>query len=159
MLTHLDEAGRPRMVDVTAKNVSDRTAVAEGTLVTRRETLELIETSGGGPKGDPLVTAALAGIQAAKRTSDLIPLCHPLPLTSVDVDVRPDPAIPGIRATATVRVTGRTGVEMEALTAVAMALLTAWDMLKAVDQEMRIEDVRLVSKTGGRSDVGSMKQA
>ena len=159
MLTHLDEAGRPRMVDVTAKNLSDRTAVAEGILVTRSETLELIETSGGGPKGDPLVTASLAGIQAAKRTSDLIPLCHPLPLTSVDVVVRPDESIPGIRATATVRVTGRTGVEMEALTAVAMALLTAWDMLKAVDQEMRIEDVRLLSKTGGRLDVGSVRKA
>ena len=150
MLTHLDEAGRPRMVDVTAKGVTDRTAVAEGVLVTRAETLELIGRAET-PKGDPLVTASIAGIQAAKRTAELIPLCHPLPLSSVNVDVRVDESVPGIRATATVRVTGRTGVEMEALTAVAMALLTAYDMLKAVDQEMRMEDVRLVSKTGGRS--------
>ena len=146
------------MVDVTSKDVTDRVAVAEGVLVTRAETLELIRTSGGGPKGDPTVTAALAGIQAAKRTSDLIPLCHPLALTSVDVDVRADETVPGIRATATVRVTGRTGVEMEALTAVAMALLTAYDMLKAVDHEMRIEDVRLVRKTGGRSGVRQQEQ-
>ena len=151
MLTHLDEAGRPRMVDVSAKDVTDRTAVAEGILVTRPETLALIRTDGGGPKGDPMVTASLAGIQAAKRTAELIPLCHQLPLTSVDVDVRPDESVPGIRATATVRVTGRTGVEMEALTAATMALLTAYDMLKAVDHEMRIVDVRLVKKTGGRS--------
>jgi len=153
MLTHLDEAGRPRMVDVTAKDVTDRTAVAEGLLVTRPETLDLVRTSGGGPKGDPTVTASLAGIQAAKRTSELIPLCHPLALTSVDVEVEPDETVPGLRARATVRVTGRTGVEMEALTAVAVALLTAYDMLKAVDKEMRIENVRLVSKAGGRSGV------
>jgi len=151
MLTHLDEAGRPRMVDVTSKDVTDRTAVAEGILATRPETLALIRKDGGGPKGDPLITASLAGIQAAKRTAELIPLCHQLPLTSVDVDVRPDESVPGIRATATVRVTGRTGVEMEALTAATMALLTAYDMLKAVDHEMRIVDVRLVRKTGGRS--------
>lgn len=151
MLTHLDGEGRPRMVDVTGKDVTDRTAVAEGVLVTRPETLALIRRSGGGPKGDPTVTASLAGIQAAKRTSDLIPLCHPLPLTSVDVDVEVDEALPGLRATATVRVTARTGVEMEALTAVAMALLTGYDMLKAVDGDMRIEQIRLVSKTGGRS--------
>jgi cyclic pyranopterin phosphate synthase len=150
MLTHLDEEGRPRMVDVTGKNVTDRTAVAEGVLLTRPETLDLIRASGG-PKGDPTFTASLAGIQAAKRTSELIPLCHPLALSSVDVDVRVDDSLPGIRATATVRVTGRTGVEMEALTAVAMALLTAYDMLKAVDGHMRIENVRLLRKTGGRS--------
>lgn len=158
MLTHLDETGRPRMVDVTSKDVTDRTAVAEGVLVTRPETLELLRTEGGGPKGDPLVTASLAGIQAAKRTSDLIPLCHPLPITGVDVDVRPDASVPGIRVTATVRVTGRTGVEMEALTAAAMALLTAYDMLKAVDHEMRIADVRLVKKTGGRSGERHMER-
>ena len=140
------------MVDVTRKDVTDRTAVAEGVLVTRPETLELIGRDGGGPKGDPTFTASLAGIQAAKRTSELIPLCHPLALTSVDVDVRPDPTVPGLRATATVRVADRTGVEMEALTAVSIALLTAYDMLKAVDGEMRIENVRLLRKTGGRSD-------
>jgi len=158
MLTHIDEAGRPRMVDVTAKDVTDRTAVAEGILVTRPETLDLIRREGGGPKGDPMLTANLAGIQAAKRTAELIPLCHQLPLTSVDVDVRPDDSIPGVRATATVRVTGRTGVEMEALTAVTMALLTAYDMLKAVDHEMRIGDVRLVRKTGGRSGDRQMER-
>lgn len=158
MLTHLDEAGRPRMVDVTAKDVTDRTAIAEGILATRPETLELIRRDGGGPKGDPMVTASLAGIQAAKRTAELIPLCHQLPLTSVDVEVMPDASIPGVRATATVRVTGRTGVEMEALTAVTMALLTAYDMLKAVDHEMRIVDVRLVRKTGGRSGDRQMER-
>ena len=159
MLTHLDEEGRPRMVDVTDKNVTDRTAVAEGVLLTRPETVDLIRAGGGGPKGDPTFTASLAGIQAAKRTSELIPLCHPLALTSVDVDVRVDDSLPGLRATATVRVSGRTGVEMEALTAVAMALLTAYDMLKAVDNRMRIENVRLLRKTGGRSGVQELEHA
>lgn len=152
MLTHLDEEGRPRMVDVTGKAVTDRTAVAEGVLVTRRETLDVMR-SGEGPKGDPTFTASLAGIQAAKRTAELIPLCHPLSLTSVDVDISVDESLPGLRARATVRVEGRTGVEMEALTAVTVALLTAYDMLKAVDRDMRIEYVRLVRKTGGRSDL------
>ena len=158
MLTHLDEEGRPRMVDVTGKEVTDRTAVAEGVLVTRRETLDVIRT-GGGPKGDPTVTASLAGIQAAKRTSELIPLCHPLALTSVEVDVSVDEALPGLRVRSTVRVAARTGVEMEALTATAMALLTAYDMLKAVDRDMRIENVRLVRKTGGRSDLLDTERA
>ncbi|HUF12862.1 MAG TPA: cyclic pyranopterin monophosphate synthase MoaC [Longimicrobiales bacterium] len=158
MLTHLDQEGRPRMVDVSAKDVTDRTAVAEGILITRPGTLDLIRASGG-PKGDPTFTASLAGIQAAKRTAELIPLCHPLPLTSVDVDVRVDDSLPGLRATSTVRVTGRTGVEMEALTAVAVALLTAYDMLKAVDGEMRIENVRLLRKTGGRSGVRETEQS
>lgn len=140
------------MVDVTGKAVTDRTAVAEGVLVTRRETLDVMR-SGEGPKGDPTFTASLAGIQAAKRTAELIPLCHPLSLTSVDVDISVDESLPGLRARATVRVEGRTGVEMEALTAVTVALLTAYDMLKAVDRDMRIEYVRLVRKTGGRSDL------
>ena len=140
------------MVDVTGKAVTDRTAVAEGVLVTRRETLDVMRT-GGGPKGDPTLTSSLAGIQAAKRTAELIPLCHPLPITSVDVDISVDESLPGLRARATVRVEGRTGVEMEALTAVTVALLTAYDMLKAVDKDMRIENVRLVSKAGGRSDL------
>lgn len=150
-LTHLDDEGRPHMVDVTGKQVTDRTAVAEGVLVTRPETLELLRDTGTGPKGDPAFTASLAGIQAAKRTSELIPLCHPLPISSVDVDVRVDESVPGLRATATVRVAARTGVEMEALTAVTVALLTGYDMLKAVDRDMRIENVRLLEKTGGRS--------
>ena len=149
-LTHQDEAGRPRMVDVGEKAETRRTAVAEGFLRTAPGTLEALE-AGRTPKGDPLVVAQLAGIQGAKRTSDLIPLCHPLPLTSVDVELAPDRELPGVRAVARTRVTGRTGVEMEALTAVSVALLTVYDMLKAVDRNMRIDGVRLVSKAGGRS--------
>ncbi|MFW6330979.1 MAG: cyclic pyranopterin monophosphate synthase MoaC [Gemmatimonadota bacterium] len=113
-------------------------------------TLEALE-EGRTPKGDPLLVAQLAGIQGAKRTADLIPLCHPLPLTSVDVELAPDPELPGVRAVARARVTGRTGVEMEALTAVSVALLTVYDMLKAVDRTMRIEGIRLLEKRGGHS--------
>ena len=149
-LTHLAEDGRARMVDVGGKPETERTAVAEGALRMRPETLAALE-AGRTPKGDPLAVAQIAGIQAAKRTADLIPLCHPLSLTQVDVEVKPDAAIPGVRVTATARLRGRTGVEMEALTAVSVALLTAYDMLKAVDREMVIEGVRVLAKEGGRS--------
>lgn len=149
-LTHLAEDGRARMVDVGDKAVSERTAVAEGVLRMLPQTLEALH-AGRTAKGDPLAVAQIAGIQAAKRTSDLIPLCHPLALTQVDVELEPDAAIPGVRVRATARVRGRTGVEMEALTAVSVALLTAYDMLKAMDRGMVIEGVRVLEKEGGRS--------
>lgn len=149
-LTHQDETGRARMVDVGGKDETRRTAVAEGVIRMAPETLAALE-AGQTPKGDPLIVAQLAGIQGAKRTADLIPLCHPLPLTSVDIDLAPDPELPGVRAVARTRVTGRTGVEMEALTAVSVALLTVYDMLKAVDRTMHIEGIRLLEKSGGQS--------
>ena len=149
-LTHQDATGRARMVDVGSKNETRRTAVAEGLIRMAPATLAALE-SGRTPKGDPLLVAQLAGIQGAKQTADLIPLCHPLPLTSVDVELAPDPELPGVRAVARTRVTGRTGVEMEALTAVSVALLTVYDMLKAADRGMRIEGIRLLEKSGGRS--------
>lgn len=149
-LTHQDEAGRPRMVDVGEKPETRRVAVAEGLIRMAPDTVRALE-DGRTPKGDPLTVAQLAGIQGAKRTSDLIPLCHPLPLTSVDVELAVDPELPGVRAVSKARVTGRTGVEMEALTAVAVALLTVYDMLKAVDRGMHIEGIRLLEKRGGAS--------
>ncbi|MGQ0561893.1 MAG: cyclic pyranopterin monophosphate synthase MoaC [Gemmatimonadota bacterium] len=149
-LTHMDEAGRPTMVDVGDKAETDRIAEAVGILVTAAETIAALER-GEAPKGDPLVVARIAGIQAAKRTAELIPLCHQLPLTRVDVRLDIDPALPGVRAHAEARVVARTGVEMEALTAVTVALLTLYDMLKAIDRDMRIEGVRLTRKSGGRS--------
>ena len=147
-LTHLDERGAAHMVDVTAKAVTKRTAVAAGELVTTAEVLALI-SSGGLPKGDALATARVAGIQAAKRTSELIPLCHQLALTGVDVDFEIGPS--AVEITATVRSTDRTGVEMEALTAVSVAALTLYDMIKAVDKAARIDNVRVLRKEGGRS--------
>lgn len=149
-LTHQGETGRPRMVEVGEKAETRRSAVAEGVIRMTPETLQALN-EGRTPKGDPLLVAQLAGIQGAKRTSDLIPLCHSLPLTSVDVELAPDPELPGVRAVARARVTGRTGVEMEALTAVSVALLTVYDMLKAVDRTMRIEGIRLLEKRGGHS--------
>jgi cyclic pyranopterin phosphate synthase len=149
-LTHLDETGRPAMVDVGAKPETTRIATAAGALRTAAETLAALR-AGQTPKGDPLVVAQIAGIQAAKRTADLIPLCHPLPLAQVDVRFELDDALPGVRVQATTRVEGRTGVEMEALTAVSVALLTLYDMLKGIDRTMRIEAVRLVRKEGGRT--------
>ena len=148
--THLDEQGRPRMVDVGGKPVTRRIAVAQGHIRTSPETLAAI-VSGETPKGNVLLIAQLAGIMAAKRTPELIPLCHSVPLSSVEVDVKPDASLPGIRVTATVGVEARTGVEMEALTAVSCALLTVYDMCKARDRGMVIGDVRLLSKEGGRS--------
>ena len=149
-LTHLDESGRPRMVDVGEKAETHRVAVAEGVVRMAPETLRALE-EGRAPKGDPLVVAQLAGIQAAKRTDELIPLCHSIPLSSVDVELAPDPELPGVRAVARAQCVGRTGVEMEALTAVTVALLTVYDMLKAVDRAMRIDGVRVLEKSGGRS--------
>jgi cyclic pyranopterin phosphate synthase len=149
-LTHLDDQGRAQMVDVTAKPVTDRVAVAEGAVRMAPETLALA-LSGQAKKGDVLGVARLAGIMAAKRTADLIPLCHPLPLSQVTLDIVPDAALPGLRATATVRTTGRTGVEMEALCAVSVACLTVYDMLKAVQKDMVIETMRLLHKDGGAS--------
>jgi cyclic pyranopterin phosphate synthase len=149
-LTHLDEVGRPRMVNVGDKETTLRRATAEGVLTMRPATLTAL-LEGQSPKGDPLIIAQLAGIQAAKKTWDLIPLCHPLPLTGIDVQLTPDETIPGLRAVATTSVIARTGVEMEALTAVTIALLAAYDTLKAIDREMRIEGVRLLQKSGGHS--------
>jgi cyclic pyranopterin phosphate synthase len=148
--THLDAEGRPRMVDVGDKPSTRRIAVAEGRIRTSAATVEAI-LAGEAPKGNVLLVAQLAGITGAKRTADLIPLCHPLPISSVEVELVADPALPGVRATATVRVDGPTGVEMEALTAVSCALLTVYDMCKARDRGMAIEGVRLLRKEGGRS--------
>ncbi|MBI2072964.1 MAG: cyclic pyranopterin monophosphate synthase MoaC [Gemmatimonadetes bacterium] len=149
-LSHLDSAGRPRMVDVGEKSATQRTAVAEGAIRMAREALEEVERNAG-PKGDVLTTAELAGVMAAKRTAELIPLCHPLPLDHVSVDVSLDPTLPGVRVRATARATARTGVEMEALTAVAVALLTVYDMVKAADRGMEIGEIRLLEKAGGKS--------
>lgn len=148
--THFDAAGNAVMVDVSEKEVTSRTATARGAVVMSAETLEMI-VSGGHKKGDVLGIARLAGIMGAKRTSDLIPLCHPLGLSKVSVDLTPDHAAGRIEIEATAKVTGQTGVEMEALTAVSVAALTVYDMCKAVDKGMRIEDIRLVFKEGGRS--------
>ena len=149
-LTHIGASGEARMVDVADKAVTQRVAVAEGLVVMEPETLKLV-VDGNAKKGDVLGTARIAGIMAAKRTHELIPLCHALALSSVAVDLEPEGELPGIRVRATVRVTGQTGVEMEALTAVTIACLTIYDMVKAVDRGMRIEAVRLVSKSGGKS--------
>jgi cyclic pyranopterin phosphate synthase len=145
-LTHLDERGRARMVDVGDKPESERTAVAEGTIRMSREAYDLV-AGHGVAKGDVLAVAAVAGVMGAKHTGDLIPLCHPLGLDVVQVDAMLDDSLPGVRVRATAKVTARTGVEMEALTAVTVALLTVYDMVKAVDRGMVIGDVRLVSKT------------
>lgn len=149
-LSHLDASGRPRMVDVAQKSATERTAVAEGVIRMAREALDEVERNAG-PKGDVLATAELAGVMAAKRTAELIPLCHPLPLDHVAVEASLDPALPGVRVRATARAVARTGVEMEALTAVAVALLTVYDMVKARDRGMEIGEVRLLEKAGGKS--------
>jgi cyclic pyranopterin monophosphate synthase len=149
-LTHLDAKGEARMVDVSAKAASERTAVAEGCVVMSETTLALI-LSGTAKKGDVLATARIAGIMAAKRTSELIPLCHPLALSKVTLDISTDAKLPGCRVRATVKVTGPTGVEMEALTAVSVACLTIYDMIKAAERGVRIEGIHLVEKSGGKS--------
>ena len=151
-LTHLDPTGAANMVDVSEKAVTDRTALAEGFVVMQPETMRLIR-EGDAKKGDVLGTARLAGIMAAKRTHELIPLCHPLLLTKIRVDCALDDGLPGVRVTAEVKVAGQTGVEMEALTAVSVACLTVYDMVKAADRGMRIEGLRLLRKSGGRSGV------
>ena len=147
-LTHLDEQGRARMVDVGAKPESERTAEAEGTVRMSPEAFELVAAQAIS-KGDVLAVAEVAGTMGAKRAGDLIPLCHPIVLDLVQVEARLEPELPGVRVTALAKASGRTGVEMEALTAVAVACLTVYDMVKAVDRAMTIEGVQLISKTGG----------
>ena len=149
-LTHIDPRGQARMVDVSAKNLTERLAIAEGRVIMRKETLNLV-LAGNALKGDVLGAARLAGIMAAKRTHGLIPLCHPLPITKVEIDINPEHSLPGFLVQATVKVTGQTGVEMEALVAVSIACLTIYDMVKAAERGMRIEGVRLLQKTGGKS--------
>jgi cyclic pyranopterin phosphate synthase len=149
-LTHLDEQGRAHMVDVGHKPDTERIAVARGEVQMKTETLELIRL-GQIKKGDVLTVAQIAGIIAAKRTSELIPLCHPLPLTKIDVDFELDEAVPGVVITATAQTVGKTGVEMEALTAVSVAALTVYDMAKAAEKTMRIQNIRLIEKHGGQS--------
>jgi cyclic pyranopterin phosphate synthase len=149
-LTHLDDEGRPRMVDVSDKETTARSAIAEGTLSCDRETIEQVR-AGTAPKGSVIRTAELAGIMAAKRTAELIPLCHPLPITKADVRIEIDDDLPGFGVRAEVRANGVTGVEMEALTAVSVACLTLFDMLKAIDRAMVIGGIRVMSKSGGKS--------
>jgi cyclic pyranopterin monophosphate synthase len=149
-LTHLDESGQAKMVDVGAKPDTERMAVAGGEVVLKPQTVELIR-QGLMKKGDVLAVAKIAGIMGAKKTSELIPLCHPIALTQVDVDLRLDDGLPGVMITATARTVGKTGVEMEALTAVSVAALTVYDMVKAVERTAKIQNVHLVEKHGGRS--------
>ncbi|MBN8966337.1 MAG: cyclic pyranopterin monophosphate synthase MoaC [Rhizobiales bacterium] len=149
-LTHLGRGGEAHMVDVSAKDATDRVAIAEGRVVMTRATFDLVR-KGNAKKGDVLGTARIAGIMAAKRTHELIPLCHPLAITKITVDIDPAAKLPGFVIRATVKVTGQTGVEMEALTAVSVACLTIYDMVKAVERGMRIEGIRLLEKQGGKS--------
>lgn len=149
-LTHIDTRGEARMIDVSDKPATERIAIAEGCVVMSAATLDIIR-SGNAKKGDVLGTARIAGIMAAKKTSDLIPLCHPLALSKVTLDIDLDESLPGCRVRATVKVTGPTGVEMEALTAVSVACLTIYDMIKAVERSGRIEGIHLVEKRGGKS--------
>jgi cyclic pyranopterin monophosphate synthase len=149
-LSHLSGRGDARMVDVSAKPPTERMASAEGRVLMQKSTLDIVRR-GDAKKGDVLGAARIAGIMAAKRTHELIPLCHPLALTQVEVDVTPDAKLPGVIVKARVKVTGQTGVEMEALTAVSVACLTIYDMVKAVERGMRIEGIRLVGKSGGKS--------
>tara|TARA_R110002072_G_scaffold284049_1_gene447938 strand:- start:360 stop:839 length:480 start_codon:yes stop_codon:yes gene_type:complete len=149
-LSHFDAAGQAHMVDVSDKSVTDRIAVAQGYITMRPTTLALV-MDGTAAKGDVLGIARLAGIMGAKKTADLIPLCHPLPISKVTVDLTPDPDLPGVRITATVKTTGQTGVEMEALTAVSIAALTVHDMVKAVQKDMEISGIRVTLKDGGKS--------
>jgi cyclic pyranopterin monophosphate synthase len=149
-LTHLGARGEAHMVDVSAKAATLREARAEGRVLMQASTLDIVR-KGDAKKGDVLGTARIAGIMAAKRTHELIPLCHPLAISQVEVDIKPDPELPGIEVKAWVKVAGPTGVEMEALTAVAVACLTIYDMVKALERGMRIEGIRLVEKRGGRS--------
>lgn len=149
-LTHLGKGGAARMVDVSDKATTERVATAEGRIVMTTKTLDLV-LGGNAKKGDVLGAGRIAGIMAAKRTHQLIPLCHPLPITKVEVEIDPDHKLPGLIVTATVKVLGQTGVEMEALTAVSVACLTIYDMVKAVQRDMTIEGIRLLEKSGGKS--------
>lgn len=149
-LSHIDQRGQAHMVDVSAKFATERIAVAEGRVIMRAETLDAV-IAGNAAKGDVLGAARLAGIMAAKRTHGLIPLCHPLPITKVEIEIAPDASLPGFMVRATVKVTGQTGVEMEALVAVSISCLTIYDMAKAIEKSMHIEGIRLLSKSGGKS--------
>ncbi len=149
-LTHLSRRGEARMVDVSAKPETERVAVAEGRVIMQAKTLAIVR-KGDAKKGDVLGAARIAGIQAAKRTHELIPLCHPLAISQIAIDITPDAKLPGVVVKARVKVAGKTGVEMEALTAVSVACLTIYDMVKAVERGMRIEGIRLLEKSGGRS--------
>ena len=149
-LSHIDQRGQAHMIDVSAKNLTERVAVAEGRVIMRRETLDAV-IAGNAQKGDVLGAARLAGIMAAKRTHGLIPLCHPLPITKVEIEINPEHSLPGFLVQATVKVTGQTGVEMEALVAVSISCLTIYDMAKAIEKGMHIEGIRLLSKSGGKS--------
>jgi cyclic pyranopterin phosphate synthase len=149
-LSHITDRGEARMVDVSGKPATERVAIAEGRVIMQPKTLELVRR-GDAKKGDVLGTARIAGIQAAKRTHELIPLCHPLPIAQVEIELTPNADLPGIVVRARVKVAGKTGVEMEALTAVSVACLTIYDMVKAVERGMRIEGIRLIEKRGGRS--------
>ena len=149
-LSHLDQRGQARMVDVSGKIPTERIARAEGKVIMRKETLDAV-IEGNALKGDVLGAARLAGIMGAKRTHSLIPLCHPLPLTKVEIEIDPEHSLPGFLVQATAKVTGQTGVEMEALTAVSIACLTIYDMVKAIEKGMRIEGIRLIEKQGGKS--------
>jgi len=149
-LTHISAGGEARMVDVSAKPATERVAVAQGRVAMSRKTLDLV-LSGNAKKGDVLGAARIAGIMAAKKTHELIPLCHPLPVSKIEVDITPETKPPGLLVRATVKVTGQTGVEMEALMATSVACLTIYDMVKAVERGMRIEDIHLVEKRGGKS--------
>ena len=157
-LTHFDDGGNAHMVDVSGKAVTDRLATAEAAIKMRPETLAHI-TQGTAKKGDVLGVARLAGIMGAKKTSDLIPLCHPLPITKVTLDLTPDETLPGVRITATVKTSGQTGVEMEALTAASTAALTIYDMLKAAEKGMEIVSIRLLRKEGGKSGVYTVDES
>lgn len=148
--SHIDARGQAHMVDVSAKSQTERVAVAEGKVIMRKDTLDLV-IAGNALKGDVLGAARLAGIMAAKRTHGLIPLCHPLPITKIEIDINPEHSLPGFLVQATVKVTGQTGVEMEALVAVSIACLTIYDMVKAVERGMRIEGIRVLEKSGGKS--------
>jgi len=149
-LTHLGKKGEARMVDVSGKRVTERVAVAQGRVIMSKATLDHV-LAGDAKKGDVLGAARIAGIMAAKRTHNLIPLCHPLAISKVEVEIDPDHTLPGLQVRATVKVAGQTGVEMEALTAVAVACLTIYDMVKAIERGMRIEGIRLIEKQGGKS--------
>ena len=149
-LSHIDQRGQAHMIDVSAKNLTERVAVAEGRVIMRRETLDAV-IAGNAQKGDVLGAARLAGIMAAKRTHGLIPLCHPLPITKVEIEINPEHSLPGFLVQATVKVTGQTGVEMESLVAVSISCLTIYDMAKAIEKGMHIEGIRLLSKSGGKS--------
>src|SRR5712671_1681278 len=157
VLTHIDRGGAARMVDVSPKPATERVAVAGGFVRMSAATLDLV-LSGNAKKGDVLGAARIAGIMAAKKTHELIPLCHPLPVSKIAVDIAPDLKLPGLTVQATVKVTGQTGVEMEALTAVSVACLTIYDMVKAVERGMRIEGIRLIEKRGGRSGHSRLRE-